>query len=278
MPSRRMANLIVRRHPNAQAFLSRAQGFLAEREVENVLMLGVASSATEVEHALTVDRGGVCVMAALQSGANLILSRGRPRAVEALVEQLSVDTSSLPGVMGPARTTGSFLENWHARTGHETRFQMHSRVHELTEVIPPRRPPGLFRPAAMSDVEPLAQWADALNIELRSEDPPPGEQSVRRRIGLGRMYVWDNGGPVSMAACDGPTPHGIRINFVYTPPEHRARGYASACVADLSQLLLDEGRRFCALFTDLANPVSNRLYARLGSRPICDFHEYIFVP
>ncbi|MDE2868745.1 MAG: GNAT family N-acetyltransferase [Chloroflexota bacterium] len=130
----------------------------------------------------------------------------------------------------------------------------------------------------MSDMEPLAQWADALNTELRSEDPPPGEQSVRRRIGLGRMYVWDNGGPVSMAACDGPTPRGIRINFVYTPPEHRARGYASACVADLSQLLLDEGRRFCALFTDLANPVSNRLYARLGYRPICDFDEYIFVP
>ena len=138
MPSRQMANLVVRRHPDAQAFLSRAQGFLAEREAENVLMLGVASSATSAEHALTVDRDGVCVMAALQSGANLILSRGRPGAVEAMVEQLSVDTSSLPGVMGPARTTESFLENWHARTGHETRFQMHSRVHELTELIPPR--------------------------------------------------------------------------------------------------------------------------------------------
>ena len=273
-----MANLVVRRHPDAQAFLSRAQGFLAEREAENVLMLGVASSATEAEHALTVDRGGACVIAALQSGANMILSRGRPAAVEALVEQLSADTSSLPGVIGPARTTESFLECWHARTGHETRFQMHSRVHELTELVPPRRPPGVFRRAAMSDVEPLARWADALNIELRSEDPSPGEQTVKKRIGLGRMYVWDNGGPVSMAACDGPTPRGIRINFVYTPPEHRARGFASACVADLSQLLLDEGRRFCALFTDLANPVSNRLYARLGYRPICDFDEYIFVP
>ena len=273
-----MTNLVVRRHPAAQVFLSRAQGFLARREAENVLMLGVASSATEAEHALTVDRGGVCVMAALQSGANLILSRGQPAAIEALVKQLSADTSSLPGVIGPARTTESFLESWHARTGHETRFQMHSRVHELTEVIPPRRPAGVLRRAAMSDVESLAGWADALNVELRSEDPAPGEQSVRRRIGLGRMYVWDNGGPVSMAACDGPTPRGIRINFVYTPPEHRARGYASACVADLSQLLLDDGRDFCALFTDLANPVSNRLYARLGYRPICDFDEYIFVP
>ena len=273
-----MAGLVVRRHPDAQAFLARAQGYLVEREAENVLMLGVAFGATEAEHALTVDRGEDCVMAAFQAGENLVLSRGPTGAVAALVEQLSVDDSLPSGVIGPARTTGSFLESWHARTGHETRFQMHSRVHELTQVIPPRRPTGVFRRAVLSDVEPLASWADALNIELRSEDPPPGEQTVRKRIGLGRMFVWDHGGPVSMAACDGPTPRGMRINFVYTPPEHRARGYASACVADLSQLLLDEGRRFCALFTDLANPVSNRLYARLGYRPICDFDEYVFVP
>ena len=273
-----MADFVVRRHAGVSAFLARAQGFLLRREAENVLMLGVASSAIETEHLLTIESGPDCVMAALQSGANLILTRGHPGAVEALANQLSADDPSLPGVIGPARTTECFLQNWHAGTCHETRFQMHSRVHELTEVIRPKRPPGIFRRAAMHDVETLATWADALNMELRSEDPSPGEQSVRKRIGLGRMYVWDNGGPVSMAACDGPTPRGIRINFVYTPPEHRARGYASACVADLSQLLLNEGRRFCALFTDLANPVSNRLYARLGYRPICDFDEYVFVP
>lgn len=243
-----------------------------------MLMLGMASSATAAEHLLTVERGPDCVMAALQSGANLILTRGHPGAVEALVKQLSADDSSLSGTIGPARTTESFLQDWHARTGHETRLQMRLRVHELTGIIPPKRPSGVFRRAAMRDMEPLATWADALNVELRSENPAPGEQSVRKRIDLGRMYVWDNGGPVSMAACDGPTPRGIRINFVYTPPEHRARGYAAACVADLSQVLLDEGRRFCALFTDLANPVSNRLYARLGYRPICDFDEYILVP
>lgn len=166
-----MADVVVRRHPDVNAFLTRAQVFLVRREAENVLMIGVASSASKAEHALTVERGPNCVMAALQSGANLILSRGHPGAVEALVSQLSADDSSLPGVIGPARTTECFLQNWYARTGHETRLQMHSRVHELTEVIRPRRPPGVFRRAAISDVEPLAKWVDALNIELRSEDP-----------------------------------------------------------------------------------------------------------
>ena len=117
-----MADFAVRRHLDAKAFLARAQGYLVEREAENVLMLGVASGATEAEHALTVDRGEVCVLAALQAGANLILSRGPTGAVEALVKQLSADNSTLPGVIGPARTTASFLESWHARTGSRDAF------------------------------------------------------------------------------------------------------------------------------------------------------------
>ena len=32
-----------------------------------------------------------------------------------------------------------------------------------------------------------------------------------------------------------PTPNGVRIGPVYTPPEHRGRGYASALVAEVSQ-------------------------------------------
>ena len=246
------------------------------REAENVLMLGVASSTSAAEHLLTVERGRDCVMAGLQSGANLILSRGPASAVDALVERLIADNASLPGVTGPVEEAGRFSDLWRARTGQRTRLHMHMRVHELTEVVPPKRPSGEFRPAAVSDVAPLAAWADDLHVVLRTEDPPPGEESVRKRIGQGRMYVWDTGAPVSMAACDGPTPRGMRINFVYTPPEHRGHGYASACVADLSQLLLDQGCRFCALFTDLANPVSNRIYARLGYRPVCDFDEYTF--
>jgi len=44
----------------------------------------------------------------------------------------------------------------------------------------------------------------------------------------------------------------------------------------LSQRQLDRGRRFCTLFTDLANPTSNALYQRIGYRPIADFLEIRF--
>ena len=68
----------------------------------------------------------------------------------------------------------------------------------------------------------------------------------------------------------------MRVNAVYTPPGLRGRGYASACVAALSQKLLDEGRRYCFLFTDLANPTSNRIYQAVGYEAVVDVDEYKF--
>jgi predicted GNAT family acetyltransferase len=47
-------------------------------------------------------------------------------------------------------------------------------------------------------------------------------------------------------------------------------------VAALSQTLLDQGRMYCFLFTDLANPTSNHIYQAIGYQPICDVNEYSF--
>jgi len=66
------------------------------------------------------------------------------------------------------------------------------------------------------------------------------------------------------------TPHTTGIGAVYTPPRFRGRGYATAAVATLSRQLLDGGRSSCFLYTDLANPVSNAIYRRVGYEPLQD--------
>jgi hypothetical protein len=48
-------------------------------------------------------------------------------------------------------------------------------------------------------------------------------------------------------------------------------------VAGVSQYLLDSGRKFCTLFTDLANPTSNHIYQVIGYEPVCDVDEYKFI-
>ena len=93
--------------------------------------------------------------------------------------------------------------------------------------------------------------------------------------------MWCDSAPgrmVSMAIWTGLTPHGVRIGMVYTPPQFRGRGYASNCVAALTRRLLDSGRSFCFLFTDLANPTSNKIYQAIGYRHVCDFRKILFVP
>ena len=82
--------------------------------------------------------------------------------------------------------------------------------------------------------------------------------------------------PVSLAGFGSLTPNGIRIGSVYTPPEHRNRGYGTAVTAAVSQLLLERGHRFCFLYTDLANPTSNAISARIGYEPVCDSRELAF--
>lgn len=77
-----------------------------------------------------------------------------------------------------------------------------------------------------------------------------------------------------MAASVRPTRRAIAIGGVYTPPQWRGRGYATSCVAALSELLLGRGFEFCVLYTDLANPTSNGIYARIGYRPVRDFLMY----
>ena len=73
-----------------------------------------------------------------------------------------------------------------------------------------------------------------------------------------------------------PTPTGTRVGPVYTPPERRGHGYATSLVAELTAERLAAGHAFCFLFTDLSNPTSNAIYARIGYEPIADWDQWAF--
>jgi predicted GNAT family acetyltransferase len=158
---------------------------------------------------------------------------------------------------------------------------MAQRIYQLEAVSPVRGVPGSLRRATTADRELVIDWMTAFHAEAGSTAEPrrAALRAAETRLDSpdSALYFWVDGAPVSMAGYTGPTPNGIRVGPVYTPPEHRRRGYASACVAALSQLLLDDGRRFCFLFTDLSNPTSNHIYQAIGYRPVCDVDEYRFL-
>ncbi len=288
------------RYANPAAFLRRARAPLEQEEAANNLIVGIAMRVAEspdfygksAVYLATVDEGDALVAAAVRTPPhNVILysSRGAdPEPLRLILDDL-VDVTAqnppdspdgqLPGVTGHAAAALALAELWSQRTGRPYTVAMRQRIYELRTVTPPEGVPGCLRQARSADLATLAEWVANFNLDanLPPLDPLEAWGLAERRVGLGDLFVWENEGhPVSMAMKARPTSHGMTVSLVYTPREQRNRGYASACVAALSQQLLDAGWAFCTLYTDLANPTSNDIYQRIGYRPVCDSMEYHF--
>lgn len=271
---------------DVEAFLERAGSFLVAREAQHCLTLGVCSDLQA--HPVTVGQppyfavgtsaGGVALTAVWTPPWQVVLSACDDLA---LVPLVAADLAAQPlvGISGPPDVTGAFVDAWTERTGQPSRLFMREHVYELTTVIRPHGVPGALRHARPSDRDHLIAWLVAFEEEAFGERQPrdPAAMVDRSLGGEGRrFYVWDDDGPVSMCGVGGPTPHGIRIGPVYTPVGLRGRGYASACVAAVSQAQLDAGRRSCFLFADQANRTSNHIYETIGYRPVSDVAIYRF--
>jgi GNAT superfamily N-acetyltransferase len=160
---------------------------------------------------------------------------------------------------------------------------MRSRLHEARAVLAPRPAPGSLRQPREDEAPLVLAWfaafaADAAEQAGRAEghvhDLAEDLDGIRRRISDGRLWFWvdDDDRPVQLTGRHLPVLGSARVGPVYTPREHRGRGYAGNAVARVTQAILDEGARPC-LYTDQANPTSNQLYAALGYEPVVDMVE-----
>lgn len=272
----------VLEHESAIAFLARVEPVLGAREREHHLTLGVAN-ALPLATFLTAELGDALHATAIVSAKRLmVLSvavRDAAEAFEALASWLPSNGHRPPGFIADVPHAEAFARTWARSQGREPRLKMRQRLHALTAVTPVPRAPGQLHPAGAGDIDLLLRWQGEFNREAmgQSHDPELREH-LARRLDEGEMYLWIDGEPRSMAAWARPTRHGVAINSVYTPPGQRGHGYATSCVAALSQQLLDNGKRFCVLYTDLENPTSNAIYARLGYHPVADSLVYELSP
>jgi predicted GNAT family acetyltransferase len=284
-------SLTVREHASVDEFLAVAGSFLGAREAENNLLFGISSAIRATPEvfgddpprfATVIDATGRVVGATLRTPPhNQVLSWiDDSAAVDALVQALRDEP--LPGLLGPTEAAACFAAGWTDATGQTARVETAERTFRLERVVPPSRPAaGTWRMAEERDRDLITQWVIAFTAEALPEEPPPPDPAgaadrwIKRR---GRVaYLWeDEEEVVSWVGAGGETPHGIRIGPVYTPPSMRNRGYASSLTAAASADQLAAGRRFCFLFTDLANPTSNKIYQAIGYQPVCDVDLYRF--
>ena len=282
--------LTVSRTQTVDEFLASAGSFLGEHEAEHNLLFGICSTirkSREIfegppQFAVVTDSSGRVRAAALQTPPwNLVLSMiDDDEATDALAEAFGND--EIPGVLGPKAAAARFVERWTAATGRKAHLEAAERIFRLEQVKPPERPAsGTWRIVDEPDRGVIAEWLVAFQAEAVPNSPPIADPDavagrwIEGKVRIG--YVWeDDGQVVSLVGAGGETPNGIRIGPVYTPPERRGNGYASSLTAAASQDQLDRGRRFVFLFTDLANPTSNKIYQAIGYEPVCDVDQYLF--
>lgn len=281
----------IHRPAGATEFLDLALPLLERDEARNQLPLAVAG--TVAQHPESYDEarfwvaldGGEPVAAALHTmpyGA-LLADPVSDAGLSAMLAALAEDDPEVPGLVGMAPHIDAAAGTLAASTGRRTERLLSQGVYALREVRPVPRASGAPRPAADGDRELLRRWMTDFADESL---PDPGREidridrtlDVRLHSDDAGYWLWEvDGEPVSLSGFGGPTPSGIRIGPVYTPPEHRRRGYATTLVADQSAWLLEHGYRFCFLYTDLENPTSNRIYEEIGYERIGDSADYRFV-
>jgi len=241
---------------DAGQFLERVQPFLLKREAEHCLILGLLDELRSGEElgaepplmASVEERGEVAGVALMTPPRNLVLSwTAGDSTLDTIARELHAAGVVIPGVNGSADIAQKFVSRWSELSGCSYRVQMAQRIYQLRLVTNESRAAGRLREPTLSDEALLREWRAAFSMD---------------------------GSAVSMAGYSGRTPNGIRVAWVYTPPENRGKGFAGACVAALSQKLLDDGRRFCFLYTDLANPISNHIYQKMGYEPVIDATVY----
>ena len=266
-------------------FQDLVQDFLAGDEAQNSLILSIAravAAAPRTEHApllcLVESAAGLEAVAIRSGPSRSLCISPTNRAITLLLAESVFETApDLTGVIGTPEDTEAFCDFWCVNTGRTSRISMKMAIYELTCVKQPRDSGGRLRLGELTDRDTIRSWVD----EFESESIPtvnrrPNSNTGDRWLERKSVYLWDHNGPVTMVNAAGRTAHGAIINGVYTPPPHRRKGYASAAVARLSQQLLDEGARFCCLFTDISNPTSNAIYAAIGYNRVGHSNQVMF--
>lgn len=275
----------LRSFSKASEFRDQAFPFLLGNEAQNCLGLGIVDTLISRPEIYPkaylwsfVDAGRTVGVAWMTPPYPIGLSEMPEQALHLLLEEASGLTDRPKAVVGPKAQSDYFASKWKARHGLSASSTIEQGIYQLTDVIKPVPVPGEMRVVEQADQSLLEEWNFAFIRDCGLNDSiEAAKVNASQAIKTRSRYIWSvNGEPVSMAGASGSTPSGIRIGWVYTPNDLRGHGYASAIVAELSQKMLTEGRKFCFLYTDLANPTSNSIYRKIGYRHVCDSTHHIF--
>jgi RimJ/RimL family protein N-acetyltransferase len=251
---------------------------LAADPVRNTVLSSVITGlqAPDADGWCAHPTGRTAVLAARSQARTPVVVAGGWDDVSVLADALVALPPSLAALSGPVPLVRR-LATALAERGLPSTAWVDERLFRLDELIPPARVAGAPRLATHDDLNVLVEWAAAFTLEAFGRLPPAFDAAaiVGRALDTSRIWLWHEpgGAPVSMAWRRAVAFGVSRVGPVYTPVHLRGHAYGSAATAAATRDVLDEGA-IPVLFTDLANPTSNKVYQRLGYHPVED-HAYV---
>jgi GNAT superfamily N-acetyltransferase len=267
-------------------FLVAADAYLRARAAENIVLLSAVQDAVAGKRSRsgeslygwweppdgTGPRGAFLHNPSLP----LLIAGQAPEISAALAAPLARAGRVVSGVDAPTDAADAFAAAWSQRAGVAVKIHRSSQVYRLADTLHGLEggPRGRARPATGADRLLLVEWLRAFGNEVGNLAVLP-EASADDLLGYGGAVFWQaDGKPVSMAIVTRPVAGVVRVNAVYSPPEHRGRGYAVAVIVAVSRAALIGRAREVVIITDRARPLrwATRLgFEMIGERAVLSF-------
>ena len=250
--------------------------FLEKNEQENNLILGVLQMVQQPVFMGIAKQGEEIAVVFLQTEEKkqIIVATSEIAGVtiEELAKELTKVYPDISGLIGNKKIVQKIAAEIAVLENKKANVAMEQGVYELKQVKKKWNGDGVFREINSDEIPLIEKWiyqfCEDVKLPTTKEE---AKQTAQTLIINHRLFGLEvDGKLVSVAAKTRPTKNNITVNFVYTPTEARKKGYASNCVAALSQRMLDEGYKTTTLYTDLANPTSNKIYQEIGYEQIAE--------
>jgi uncharacterized protein len=266
---------------SSKELLDKHESFLLENMLLNNLMLGIlyrlkSDGMKKGDLLMSVEDHHQLILC--MSGLYIILyaNTDQESIYEEAVNYLDQHHISYPGIIGPVDNCESFKRAYFKLTNQQMNLLMNQRIYKNEKVIKVSDIEAKLLIAQIDDLSILSEWYyDFLKVTGEMYTIEYANQKMSEMIASKKVFmIKQNREIVSMAVSTRPFLTSVTVGCVYTPPQHRFRGYATKCVELLTEHLL-KSYQYCTLYTDLSNPTSNSVYQKIGYVPIGDSCVYV---
>ncbi len=271
-------------HSDAHSFNQCVRDFLLRNEALHHAMLSHCYALThtpellkQCSDLLTLESNKEVVAVAMNPSGNSVF-------ISMLTHQCGIDLlaqhlkrhGTLSMVNAPKDVAQRFAQIWTQLAEQPHTLEMTLCAYRLEQLRPFTWVGGQLRQANVADLPIVRQWYAAFCEEALGRLTNDSQGWATHQINQGHVFLWQDGDPVSMGCRIGQTDNGFRVSIVFTPKEHRRKGYGKTCTAALTQRLLDDGQRYCFLYADSKNTFSNRMYEAMGYELMGETQNYRF--